>query len=110
MTNSNKQSVILDLSASLRRTAAWRREMQNKYINDPRNGRAAETLYQLTIEANDLSDDSWKQLESHYNWASSKWSDAVSQASREVEFRGVNTLPAFVDRLVSILSQSRVAA
>jgi hypothetical protein len=67
-------------------------------------------LYQLAVEANDLSDDSWKQLEQHYNWASSKWSDAVSQASRQVEFRGVNTLPAFVDRLLSILSQPGIAA
>ena len=75
--------------------------MQAKY-NDPRCGRAAETLERLAGETNDLSDEAWSELMPFYNWASFKWSDFVSQASRQVEFRGVNTLPAFVSTLVGI--------
>src|SRR5713226_5551229 len=108
MITNSKQNCITDLSASLRRTASWRRELQNKY-NDPRNGRAAETLDKLAGETNDLTDEAWEELRKFYNWASGTWSDAVSQASRHVEFRNVRTLPDFVNQLVGILSQPTVA-
>jgi hypothetical protein len=92
------------MSGSLRRTASWRRSLQTKY-NDPRNERAAEKLDQLASEAKDLTDEAWSELMPFYNWASFKWSDSLSQASRQVQFRGVNTLPAFVSTLVGILSE-----
>jgi hypothetical protein len=37
--------------------------MQIKFSNDPRNGRAAEMLYQLASEANDLTDENWRELQ-----------------------------------------------
>jgi hypothetical protein len=95
MISNSKQNCIDDLSASITRSANWRRALQTKFPNDPRNGRAAERLNQLATETTDLSDEAWSELKSHYNWASGKWSDSVSQASRQVEFRNVNTLPAF---------------
>jgi hypothetical protein len=43
MTINNKQSCIDSLCGNLTRSAIWRRGLQAKY-NDPRNGKAAETL------------------------------------------------------------------
>jgi hypothetical protein len=106
----NKQSAISDLGASFRRTAIWRRELSKKFINDARNIRAAETLERLASEVNDLSDESWQALAGHYSWCSPAWSDAVSLASRYVEFRNVKTLSGLIDCLVGILSPSSVAA
>jgi hypothetical protein len=100
MINNSKQYCIDSLTGSLKRTATWRRSLQSKYPNDPRNGRAAERLNQLAIEANDLTDEVFNQLQPFYNWASENWSEAVSQASRHVEFRNINTLPAFTKTLV----------
>jgi len=108
MINNTKEYCIENLSGSLARTASWRRSLQAKY-NDHRNGRAAETLDRLASEASNLTDEAWSELMPFYNWASFKWSDAVSQASRQVEFRNVNTLPAFTKTLVGILSQSNAA-
>jgi len=105
----NKQSAITDLGASLRHTANWRRELSKKFINDARNIRAAETLERLANEVNELSDESWLLLASHYSWCSPAWSDAVSLASRHVEFRNVKTLSAFMDCLVGLLPQSVAA-
>jgi hypothetical protein len=106
----NKQSAISDLGASFRRTAIWRRELSKKFVNDGRNIRAAETLERLANEVNDLSDESWQALAGHYSWCSPAWSDAVSTASRHVEFRNVKTLPGLIDCLASVLSQNELAA
>ncbi len=104
MTINNKQYCIDNLTGSLTRSAAWRRSLQAKY-NDPRNGRAADTLDRLANEATGLSEEAWQELQKFYNWSSFKWSDAVSQASRLVEFRSVNSFPAFTKALVGILEQ-----
>jgi hypothetical protein len=104
MISNSKQNCIDDLSASITRSANWRRALQTKF-NDPRNERAAARLDKLASETNDLSDEAWSELKSHYNWASGRWSEAVSQTSRQVGFRHVNTLPAFVSALVGILEQ-----
>lgn len=110
MISNSKQNCINDLSASIARTENWRRGLQAKYPNDPRNGRAAETLNKLADEANDLTDEAWSELKPFYNWASPTWSDGVSQVSRRVEFqRNVRTFPAFVANLVGILSQTSAA-
>ena len=111
MTINSKQNCISDLCASILRTASWRRALQAKYINDPRNGRAAETLSRLADEAVNLSDEQWAELQPFYSWASQTWCEAVSQAARHVEFqRNIRTFPAFVQNLVCILSEQRVAA
>jgi hypothetical protein len=109
MIANSKLNCITDLSASLRRTAGWRRELQKKY-SDHRNQQAAETLDKLAGETNDLTDEAWLELKPYYNWASGTWSEAVSLAARHVEFRSVRTFPDFVNRLVDILSQDSVAA
>jgi hypothetical protein len=105
----SKTNCASDLSSSLRRSAVWRRGLAKKY-DDARAGRAADTLDQLAREAGRLPDSLWTKLQSHYSWSSGRWSDSVSEVSRLVEFRGVNTLPDFVDRLVSILSRPSIAA
>src|ERR1700687_3431820 len=104
MINNTKEYCIENLSGSLARTASGRRSLQAKY-NDPRSGRAAETLDRLASEASNLTDEAWAELMPFYNWASFEWSDSVSQASRQVEFRNVNSFPAFTKALVGILEQ-----
>src|SRR3981189_2215867 len=107
MTINSKQSCMDSLCGSFARSAIWRRGLKATYPNDPRNGGAAETLDRLAAETNDLSDEAWSELKPFYNWASGKWSEAVSLASRRVEFqRNETTLPAFVAQLVGILSES----
>jgi hypothetical protein len=108
MISNNRANCIEDMSASVRRTAIWRRSLQVKYP-DPRNGRAADTLDRLANELPDMTDEEFSQLSPHYNWASGRWSDAVSATSRLVGYRGVDTVPVFVNRLVGILSQSVAA-
>jgi hypothetical protein len=103
----SKQNCISDLSASVKRTAIWRRGLEAKF-NDSRNGLAAERLDQLAIEIANLSDQDWSELSVYYSWSSGKWADAVSQTSRQVGFRRVNTLPDFVSSLVGILSGQHV--
>ena len=109
MISNNKQTCSEDISNSVRRSAIWRRRLQDKYP-DPRNGRAADTLDRLANEIYEMTDSEFAQLSPHYNWASGKWSEAVSEASRRVGYRGVDTVPVFVNHLVGILSQSSVAA
>src|SRR5260370_376111 len=109
MITDNKLACLTDLSASLRRTAGWRRELHKKYP-DVRNGKAAETLDKLAAQTSDLTDQEWQALAPFYSWASGTWSEAVSAASRHVEFRNIQTFPDFVNRLISILSQASVAA
>jgi hypothetical protein len=105
----NKPNCIEDISASVRRSAVSRRRLHAKY-NDPRNGKAADTPDRLANEMHDMTDDEWAELETHYNWASRKWSEAVSETARRVGFRHVDTAPAFVNNLIEILSQLSVAA
>src|ERR1700682_1635389 len=104
MISNSKQNCIDSLSGSLTRTANWRRGLDARY-NDPRNGRAADTLAQLGRETKSLTDEAWGKLQSFYNWSSPTWSEAVAAASRQVGFRNVNTLTAFVSALLGILSE-----
>jgi hypothetical protein len=105
MINNSKQDCIDSLCGSLTRTATWRRGLQAKWPDDPRNGRAAEKLDQLASDTKGLTDGAWEELQKFFNWASATWSDAVSAASRQVGFRNVNDLPAFTKTLVGILSE-----
>jgi hypothetical protein len=77
---------------------------------DQRNELAAVKLKQLSVEIEDLSDSSWEELEKHYSLSSPRFFDAVSEVSRSVVFRGINTLEDFVSRLLFILSKQSVAA
>jgi hypothetical protein len=110
MTINNKQSCIDSLCGSFTRSAIWRRGLQAKYPNDTRNGQAASTLDNLAAETNDLTEEAWLELKPYFNWSCGRWSDAVSLASRRVEFqRNVKTLPAYVNQLVGILSEQNAA-
>jgi hypothetical protein len=108
MINDSKQNCIDSLSGSLTRTANWRRGLDARY-NDSRNGRAAEALQKLAGETNSLTDHAWSELKPFYNWFSPTWSEAVSAAARKVGFHNVNTLPAFTETLVGILSEQNPA-
>jgi hypothetical protein len=108
MITNTKQYCIDSLSGSLKRTASWRRSLTR--YNDPRNERAAARLDQLASEVSELTEDAWLELQKFYAWDSWKWSDAVSAASRQVEYRNVNTLRAFTKTLVGILSEQRDVA
>ncbi len=111
MNLNTKENCVASLSASLTRTSRWRDTLQKKYPNDPRNGRAAETLSRLADEAVNLTDEQWAQLAPFYSWVSETWCEAVSQAARHVEFqRNVRTFAAFVHNLINILSEERAVA
>jgi hypothetical protein len=111
MTINSKQSCQDNLCGNFTRSAIWRRGLQAKYPNDARNGRAASTLETLASETNDLTDEAWLQLKPYFNWSCGKWSDAVSLASRHVEFqRNLKTLPAYVNHLAEILAEQNAVA
>jgi hypothetical protein len=102
----DKKSCIENLHGSFVRSSLWRGGLKVKFPNDPRNGRAQETLDRLSVEVCALTDDEWESLKPFYSWSSVAWSDAVSAAARFVEFKhNVRTLPEFLETLVSILSQ-----
>jgi len=105
MTLNSKTDCISSLNACLSRTADWRRGLQAKFPGDARNGKAAAKLELMASQAYDLSDDAWAELQPHFNWCSGTWSDSVSQVSRLVEFRNVNSFATFVKVLARILSE-----
>jgi hypothetical protein len=102
----SKANCITDIAISVRRTANWRRNTCRQRFPDSRNIPAADRLDQLATEANDMTDETWAKLFPYYSWSSQVWSDAVSEASRAVEFRGVHTFLDFVDCLVGILRRA----
>ena len=101
-----KHNCIDDLRGNARSTGGWRRGLNAKY-NDPRNGRAAKVLETLSGELKNLSDEQWAEIEPYFN--SNTWCKSVSEVCRQVGFKHVDTVPAFIARLVSTL-QSAVAA
>jgi hypothetical protein len=110
MTNNiSKSNCIEDMSASIKRSAAWRRNLQAKYP-DPKNGRAADKLDRLASDLKEMNNEDWLALKPFYKWSSGKWSEAVSETSRCVGYRGVETVSEFVSHLAGILSQNEIAA
>jgi hypothetical protein len=103
--DNNKQNASDSISRSLARTAEWRKNLQIRFPTDPRNGRASDKLRQFAEEAEGLTDCEWSKLQPFYSWSSERWSNAVSEASRRVEFqRNIRSFPAFVEDLTHILS------
>jgi hypothetical protein len=103
--DNNKQNCSDSIYRSLVRTADWRKNLQTRFPTDPRNGRASETLARLANDADGLTEESWSELKPFYSWSSERWSNAVSEAARRVEFqRNIRTFPAFVEDLTHILS------
>jgi hypothetical protein len=70
MIENEKIDCIDSLIFGLNRTAHWCKKMAAQYPSDPRNGRAAECLAGLAVDAAELSDDAWSQLKPHCGWAS----------------------------------------
>lgn len=91
----------------LNRTAFWRAKMATQYPSDARNARAAECLAELATDTTELSEESWLALQPHYELASERWREAISQIARLVEFKQkIATLPAFVKSLITALAVS----
>jgi hypothetical protein len=101
MIENEKIDCIDSLTFGLNRTALWRNKMAASYPSDPRNGRAAECLSKLAIDASKLTDSAWLQLKPHSGWASEPWREAISQTARLVGFKQkINDLPSFVTTLI----------
>jgi hypothetical protein len=101
----NKPNCIDDLRGNVRSTGGWRRGVNVKY-NDPRNGRAAILCETLSGQLKHMTDEQFAEIEPYLN--SPEWHGAVSEVCRQVGFKNVDTVPAFIARLVSTL-QSAVA-
>jgi hypothetical protein len=111
MTDSKKEACSYSLATSLLRTRDWRGVMKVKFPDDPRNEKARLTLDRIAGETDNLTDEEWASLKPHYDWSSGRWADAISLASRRVEFRHeVRTFHSFVSQLIGILSEQNVAA
>jgi hypothetical protein len=111
MIENEKVDCIDALVFGLNRTSQWRQKMAARYPSDPRNARAAECLSRLAIEAAGLSDGAWLLLQPHCGWANERWREAISQAARAAGFQHkIKDLPSFVNHLLDVLSQPRVAA
>jgi hypothetical protein len=103
-TENEKVDCIDSLSFGIHRTKLWREKMLAKHPSDPRNGRAAECLAKLAIDAADLTDHEFSLLKPYCGWASEPWREAISQTARLVGFqKKIQDLPAFVNCLVGVL-------
>jgi hypothetical protein len=87
-------------------TGRWRGRLANKFPGDPRNAKAATYLLKLADEAGELTDQDWARLQPHYEFASKRFQDAVSETGRLVGFQHkITNLHSFVDALVDVLSK-----
>jgi hypothetical protein len=106
----DKQDCVESIARILEQTSAWRTKTAAKFPRDERNTKAAEMLDQLAIDAANLTDDQWTDLQKHFGWASQTWRDGLVQAARSVGFAHRNTnFASFVRSIVRQLPL-RVAA
>jgi hypothetical protein len=98
--NENKDDCIQSIAFGLNRTALWRDKIFDRY-GDQRNVWASKALKKLAGDTPGLSEESWAQLQPHYDWGSERWREAISQAARQVGFTTV-TVPG------SLLSQYKL--
>ena len=84
MIESEKLDCSDTLTFGIHRTKLWHEKMLAKYPSDPRNGRAAECLAKLAVDAKDLSEESWLQLQPHSGWASEPFREAIIKTARMV--------------------------
>ena len=95
----------------LDRTSAWRKATALKFANDPRNLKAAHRLDSLAVEAVNLTDGQWAELQPHFSWSSEKWRNALSHTARQVGFHfRAGDLAFFIKAFLQNLSPSSVAA
>lgn len=82
----DKDDCIETIIKALDRASAWRKTLTARWPDDPRNGRAARALDNLSKEAPKLTDEQWSELQTHYGWASENWRNGLNQAARQVGF------------------------
>ena len=109
MISNDKQGCMDHIGGSVKRSANWRRQLQTKWP-DQRNERAAVALDRLAYESSYMTDRDFARLAPHYSWSSATFADAVSETSRLVGYRGVDSFPDFMNALARILNRSGVAA
>jgi hypothetical protein len=102
----DKNCCIRNIYGSFVRSSKWRAGLAERFKNDPRNKRAADTLDRLSLEIKYFTDEQWQALQPFYSWDSAIWAESVSNAARQVEFRhDVTTLPEFLQTLLTILEE-----
>jgi hypothetical protein len=108
----DKQDCIDSFTRILEKTAAWRRSTAAKFPADSsRNINAAEMLDQLAIDAANLTENQWADLQGHFGWASQTWRDGLVQAARFVAFSHKNkSFDSFVRLVLRQLPSASVAA
>jgi hypothetical protein len=105
------QDCIESFALILEKTSAWRRSTAAQFPGDPRNINAAEMLDQLAIDAANLTDEQWNDLQTHFGWASQTWRDGLVRAARLIGFSHKSkAFDAFIRLVVRQLSPSKVAA
>jgi hypothetical protein len=98
-----KDDCIESIKDSLRRAAGWREKMRLRFPQDHRNLDAACLLNLLISQADQLSDAEWERLEPHFAVTSSRWGEALSEASRLVGFKSQSPdLSSFLRNLVGL--------
>ena len=71
---------------------------------DIRNKLAADRLAEIANEATELPDRIWEGLQPHFHWADERFSDACSQANRNVVFRhDIKNFDAYTHSLLGIV-------
>jgi hypothetical protein len=104
----SKTTFLNDTCHNLGKTGNWRRLLTIRHPEDTRNAVAAERLFDLASQADDISDPVWNSLRPFFNPKNSRYSDAVSRACREVGFR---TYPRDIDDFaLTILDALAVSA
>jgi len=98
-----KDDCVQSIAFGLTRTALWRDKIFERY-GDQRNVWASKALRKLAGDTPALSEESWAQLQPHYDWGSERWREAISQTARQVGFNHKSkSFPFFVKNLVGVL-------
>jgi hypothetical protein len=102
-----KQDCIESIIKILERTSAWRKAISVNFPDDTRNMKAAHTLDSLAVEATNLTDEQWAELQPHFSWSSERWRNALSHSARGVGFHyRSKDLKFFAKALIEQLSLS----
>jgi hypothetical protein len=110
--DNDKNDCIDSMIKGCQRAAAWRKSLTVRFPDDPRNGRAARALDNISTEAAKLTDEQWLELKPYYGWAKETWQNGLNQATRQIGFHHrAGDLAAFVKALLDNLAISaRVTA
>lgn len=98
----DRQDCTEFLARILDQTQAWRQKKAVEYADDPRNEKAAEMLDQLAIDAANLIDEQFAQLQPHFGWSSQIFRASVIQAAKSVGFSHRNRSSHSFVRLVGL--------